>query len=64
MEFLQILKVTTKRLVELAKKINKSDEESLKQKKSLLEQARNQFNIGSSSETIELANTVKVQDRT
>ena len=38
--------VESKRLVELAKKINKSDEESLKQKKSLLEQARNQFKIG------------------
>ncbi len=36
----------SKRLVELAKKINKSDEESLRQKKSLLEQARNQFKIG------------------
>ena len=36
----------SKRLVELAKKINKTDEESLRQKKSLLEQARNQFKIG------------------
>ena len=36
----------SKRLVELAKKINKSDEESLKQKQRLLEQARNQFKVG------------------
>ena len=36
----------SKRLLELAKKINKSDDESLKQKQRLLEQARNQFKIG------------------
>ena len=36
----------SKRLLDLAKKVSKSDEESLKQKKSLLEQARNQYKIG------------------
>ena len=36
----------SKRLLELAKKINKSDDESLRQKQRLLEQARNQFKIG------------------
>jgi len=36
----------SKRLLELAKKINKSDAESLKQKQILLTQARNQFKIG------------------
>ena len=36
----------SKRLLELAKKVNKSDDESLRQKQRLLEQARNQFKIG------------------
>ena len=36
----------SKRLLELAKKINKSDDDSLRQKQRLLEQARNQFKIG------------------
>jgi len=36
----------SKRLLELAKKINKSDADSLKQKQILLTQARNQFKIG------------------
>jgi hypothetical protein len=36
----------SKRLLDLAKKINKSDDESLRQKQRLLEQARNQFKIG------------------
>ena len=36
----------SKRLLDLAKKVSKSDEDSLKQKKSLLEQARNQYKIG------------------
>jgi hypothetical protein len=36
----------SKRLLELAKKIKKSDDESLRQKQRLLEQARNQFKIG------------------
>ena len=36
----------SKRLLELAKKINKSDDDSLRQKQKLLEQARNQFKIG------------------
>ena len=36
----------SKRLLALADKIKKSDEESLKQKKLLLEQAKNQFKIG------------------
>ena len=51
----------SKRLVELAKKINKSDEESLKQKKSLLEQARNQFKIGTIRYN-QIEKQVKVQD--
>jgi hypothetical protein len=53
--------VESKRLVELAKKINKSDEESLKQKKSLLEQARNQFKIGTIRYN-QIEKQVKVQD--
>ena len=36
----------SKRLLDLAKKISKSDEDSLKQKQTLLIQARNQFKIG------------------
>ena len=36
----------SKRLVELAKKINKADSDSLRQKASLLTQARNQFKLG------------------
>ena len=53
--------IESKRLVELAKKINKSDEESLKQKKSLLEQARNQFKIGTERYN-QIEKQVKVQD--
>jgi hypothetical protein len=53
--------IESKRLVELAKKINKSDEESLKQKKSLLEQARNQFKIGTIRYN-QIEKQVKVQD--
>ena len=51
----------SKRLVELAKKINKTDEESLKQKKSLLEQARNQFKIGTERYN-QIEKQVKIQD--
>ena len=51
----------SKRLLVLAKKINKSDEESLKQKKSLLEQARNQFKIGTIRYN-QIEKQVKVQD--
>ena len=50
----------SKRLVELAKKINKTDEESLKQKKSLLEQARNQFKLGT-KEYDQIEKQVKIQ---
>jgi hypothetical protein len=50
----------SKRLVELAKKINKTDEESLKQKKSLLEQARNQFKLGT-KEYNQIEKQVKIQ---
>ena len=50
----------SKRLVELAKKINKTDEESLKQKKSLLEQARNQFKLGTKEYT-QIEKQVKIQ---
>ena len=53
--------IESKRLVELAKKINKSDEESLKQKKSLLEQARNQFKIGTERYN-QIEKQVKIQD--
>ena len=50
----------SKRLIELAKKINKSDEESLKQKKALLEQARNQFKLGT-KEYDQIEKQVKIQ---
>lgn len=50
----------SKRLVELAKKINKIDDESLKQKKSLLEQARNQFRLGT-KEYDQIEKQVKIQ---
>ena len=53
--------IESKRLVELAKKINKSDEESLKQKKSLLEQARNQFKIGTERYN-QIEKQVKIQE--
>ena len=53
--------IESKRLIELAKKINKSDEESLKQKKSLLEQARNQFKIGTERYN-QIEKQVKIQE--
>jgi len=56
----------SKRLLELAKKINKADAESLKQKQILLTQARNQFKIGEKQYDLindQITSTEKLIDR-